>query len=223
MNKAEMEAHATEYQSLVFQARAAEKRGRFADVIRFALASCEHIDGMMQYDRKYQGKTFASVLGIDLVLRYAPLLFDHRSLDEIGTFLKDARRIERDTSADMGENLARARRTMWNAHMLWNYLEANPGARQDGIPKALGGDQDAWRSIAEAWEKMEVLHRAPAEAGYRVTLRTRMDEPLEGKCPSCGHIARESKRRLLEPLSCTHCHAETTLVLLVGVGQARRE
>jgi len=61
MTKAEMEHHQQKYQSLMADARAAERAGLYRKAIEKALASWEHIDGMMQYERRYESKEFRSV------------------------------------------------------------------------------------------------------------------------------------------------------------------
>ena len=76
MKKAEMEDHRAEYQALMSKARSAEREGFCRRAVELALASWDHIDGMMQYERRYENKEFANVQGIEMILKYAPLLFD---------------------------------------------------------------------------------------------------------------------------------------------------
>ncbi|HVP11023.1 MAG TPA: hypothetical protein VMV94_07530, partial [Phycisphaerae bacterium] len=128
MTKAEMEAHRAQYYELIAKARAARQDGRYREAVELAMSSWEYVDGMMQYERKYEDKEFNSVEGIDVVLKYAPLLFDLDSLNRLEDLLKDRRRIERDTSADMGDKLAKATAMMWEARRMWNYLEREPGS-----------------------------------------------------------------------------------------------
>ena len=37
---------------------------------KLALSSWDYIDGMMQYERRYNGEEFASIQGIDVILKY---------------------------------------------------------------------------------------------------------------------------------------------------------
>ena len=209
-----MEAHRAEYQTLMGKARSAERDGLYRRAVELALSSWDHIDGMMQYERRYEDKEFANIQGIQMILKYAPLLFDFPSLDALETILKNCRRIEKNTSDDLAQKLAEARALMWDAHRLWDHLERHPGARQDKIRRSLGGDQDAWRSIANAWQKMRLLRRTPEGGSYRLALSTRMGEVVSGKCPSCGGIATAPKAMLLEPLPCPECGAEVMFVIL---------
>jgi len=216
MKKAEMEAHRAKYASLMRKARKAEQEGLYRTAVETSLESWKHVDGMMQYERRYGDKEFTSIQGIDMILKYAPLLFDFPSLDTLQTLLKDYRRIEKNTSENLGDKLADARERMWEVHRLWDYLEMNPGTRQDGLRKALGGDQGRWRSVAEAWEKMGLLRRTPEGGSYRLALATRMGEVVPGKCPSCGHVTSAPKAMFIEALSCPECKTEGMFVLLTG-------
>src|SRR5947209_7153912 len=87
MKKTEMEAHQSRYYALMQQAQAAERRGLFRMSVEFAVSAFEHIDGMMQYERKYEEKEFASVSAIEMVLRYCPLLFYSEHLEKLESIL----------------------------------------------------------------------------------------------------------------------------------------
>ena len=120
-------------------ARAALKDGRYQDAIALAVSSLDYIDGMMQYEKKYDGKEFDSIDSIDLLHRYAPYLFEFEVLDSIEALLKGQRRIEKNTSRDLGDRLDESRTRMWEAHRLWSHLEQQPEARQDILSRVLGG------------------------------------------------------------------------------------
>jgi len=72
MNKAEMESHRNDYYALMAQAWAAHHKGLYRKAVEWALSSWDHIDGMMQYERRYGKKEFESIEAIDMVLKYAP-------------------------------------------------------------------------------------------------------------------------------------------------------
>ena len=194
--------------------RSAQQEGLYSDAVKLALLSWEHIDGMMQHARKYEDREFGSIDAIDVVLKYAPLLFDFQSLRALETLLKNERRIERDTSENLTDNLATARALMWDAHRLWDHLEQHPDARQDELRTMLGGDQDRWRSLAEAWDKMCLVRRTPEANSYRLTLCTHLDEVVAAKCCSCGTVAKAPKATFLENLTCAACGNMSVFVIL---------
>jgi len=215
MTKGDMEQHERQYASMMKEARAAERAGLYQRAVKAALASWEHIDGMMQYERRYrENQEFASILAIDMTLRYAPLLLDFESLAALESLLKVCRRIEKNTSESLADKLAAARARMRRTHRLWNHLERNPGTRQDELRRLLGGDQDEWRRMAEDWEKMGLLQRRSEGGSYRLALTTRMGQIVPAKCPACGKVVEAPKTMCLDNATCPECDASVVFVLL---------
>ncbi len=213
MTKAEMEAHYQRYQSLMSGAREAERVGLFSAAVQNALASWEHIDGMMQYERR-EGREFGSIPAIDFTLRYAPLLLNGEVLDELERLLKGCKRIEKNTTESMGDKLSAARCRLRDAHRLWDYLEQNPNCRQDELRRVLGGDQNVWRGIAEDWEKMGLVNRLAEGGSYRLALSTRMNAVVPAKCPQCGVVVEAPKAIWLEKTACPECNVNVLFVLV---------
>ena len=214
MKKDELEHRQSQYQALMADAQTAEQAGLYRAVVEKSLESWEHIDGMMQYERRYNKKELASIPAIELTLKYAPLLLDFASLDKLEELLKDCRRIERNTTHTLAAKLATARELMWDAHSLWGHLERNPGARQDELRNSLGGRQKRWSGIAETWEKMGLLQRKPENGTYRLTLSTRLGEIGSVKCPACGSVTEAPKAMCLEETPCPNCQARVLFVIL---------
>src|SRR5215203_3861592 len=119
--KAELEEHRAEYGARIHAAREAERSGMFRAAMEAAVSAWDYIDGMMQYERRYEQREFDSVAAIDLVLKYAPLLFQFESLEKLAALLAQYKRIEKNTAADMGAPLSAARDRMWLNHRLWTY------------------------------------------------------------------------------------------------------
>lgn len=214
MKKAELEAHHDAYTRLMSQARAAQNQGDYRTAIKCALSSWDNIDGMMQYERKYGDDNIRTVEAIDIVLKYAPLLMDFRTIDELESLLADRRRIEKSTSDSMAEKLSSARSLMWDAHKLWDYLEFHPDTRLDGLTGSLGGKQDRWRSLIATWEKMGLLNRIAEGKSYRLSLCTRMGKLVPAKCPSCGGVTEAPKAMFLEDTKCPMCRKRGMFVFL---------
>jgi len=215
MAKADMEQHERQYAALMKKARAAERAGLYQVAVKAALASWEHIDGMMRYERRYgENQEFASIPAIDMTLKYAPLLLDFESLNTLEGLLKACKRIEKNTSESLADKLIAARARMRRTHRLWDHLERNPGTRQDKLRQLLGGDQDEWRRMAEDWEKMGLLQRRSEGGSYRVALTTRMGEIVPAKCPACGNVVEAPKAMCLEDATCSECNAPVVFVLL---------
>lgn len=216
MSKAELEYHDRQYHALMAAAQAAERAGLYRVAVETALTSWKYVDGMMQYERRYENAVFDSVPAIDLTLKYAPLLLDFVSLDKLEILLKECRRIEKNTYTDLGEKLAAARAELWDAHRLWDHLEQNPNCRQDEIRSQIGGKQDRWRAISEGWERMGLLRRHPQGGTYLLALSTRMGEVVSAKCPACGNVSEAPKAMCLEEIACPDCKATVAFVILSG-------
>ena len=214
MKKAEMEHHCREYRAWMSKAQSAHQEGLYREAVEAALSSWDYIDGMMQYERRYEDREFDGIKAIDMVLKYAPLLLDFRNFDKLEALLKNQRRIEKNTSESLGDRLTQARTLMWDAHRMWDHLEQHGETRQDKLSRVLGGEQDQWRMVAETWEKMGLLQRTPEGGSYRLALSTRMGKVVSAKCPSCGAVAEAPKAMFLEDMSCPHCRAKVLFVLL---------
>jgi hypothetical protein len=214
VKKSEMEAHAAAYLDHLDQARAAERAGMYRAALKLAVNAWPYIDGMLQYETKYNEAEIGSVAAIDLALRYAPLLLDLRQLDELETLLKAYKRIDRIASDDIAAKVTHARSQLWENHKLFAHLQQNPGARQDELESTLGGRQERWRVVAESWEKMGLIRRTQIGRTYTLALSTRMGEVVPGKCPSCGHVADAPKGALLEEGTCPECRSRVVFVVL---------
>lgn len=214
--KAELEADRDEYVRKFNDAQAAIQKGDYHGALEHAVACWEHVDGMIQYERRYSDREFKSVGAIDLVLKYAPALFEFEILDTLERLLKDDRQIERRTSVNLGEMLANARARMQNARTAWNYLEEFGGIYQDKMRKSFGGDQSAWRQLADDWDELGVAKRTKDDSGAYIKLATKLDEEISAKCWGCGAVHRRLKVDCLQPGQCQFCHGLHWFVILEG-------
>ena len=214
MKKAEMEGHHEEYHRLLKAARSAERDGLYEATLERSVEACDHLDGMLQYERKYGQGDLDTVAAIDLALRYAPLVFDYEKLDKLEELLSSFKRVERNTSTSMKEKLRDARSALYENHRLWHHIEESEEPRQSQLRQALGGDQDYWRSVAEAWEKMGLLERTSEGGTYRLRLVTRLHEVVSAKCPACGEVAEGPKAMFFEESECPTCEHSVLYVLL---------
>ena len=217
--KAELEADSYRHRALVAEARADLQRGEFQKAVKTAVSAWEHVDGMMQYNRRWGSKSeFESVDSIALVLRYAPLLFDNNSLEQLAALLKSQRRIDKNAAADIAADLEVAKALMWDAHRFWTYLEEHAEVRQDDVRRKLGGEQDSWRGIAESWDRMGLIQRIPEGGSYRLLFTTRITAEARGKCPSCGVTGKAAMAYFLEEITCPKCGVTSSFVFLSVAG-----
>lgn len=214
MKKTEMEAHRGAYRRLMRKAYSAEKQGMFRDAVKHAFEAWVHVDGMMQYERKYENHDFSSIDALEIVLRYAPFLLDYESLNELERLLTETKRIEKNTSVCLNDKLAKAKEMLVKNHELWGFLKQNPQSPQDQLSRLLGGEQEEWRNTAESWEKMGLLRRERNNQSYRLTLITRLDEIVYAKCSACGKTAEAPKAMFFEETKCPECGQNVNFVIL---------
>ena len=214
MTKAEMEYDRAEYYAWIAKARAAQQKYLFGEAIALAMSSWDHIDGMMQYERRYESRESFNIEGIEIVLQFAPLLFDFTRLEKLETFLKNQRRIAKNASDDLAAKISDAKVLMWEAHRFWNHLEQHAEVRQDDLRREFGGGPDGWWFISETWEAMGLTRRIPEGGSYHLEFSTQMDLPALAKCPSCGAVVRAPKARFVEEVVCPKCQAEDYFVIL---------
>lgn len=213
--KAELHADKDRYYSAVEQMRVAHNEGHHSQAVRVALVACDYVDGMMQFEHRFENVLDpVSVESIDYVLRYAPLLLDHQSLAKIDALFKSQKRIVKNTSVSLAENLATAQAVIWDAHRLWNHLERQEETLQDEMRAQLGGDQSRWRWIIEQWESIGLVRRIPESTSYRIRFTTRIASIVKAKCSSCGVIACAALGRFLEQNKCPKCNVSNYFVLL---------
>lgn len=212
--KAELEQDRNEYYKLLDAARHAEREGCYGDAIRTAMESCKHVDGMMQFERRHENREFDSIDSIDLILGLAPLLLDYDALNELEELLGEVRRIEKNTSADLGEKLGTARAALQAAYRLWDCLERHPGAAHSELDRALDDLRTFRKATIEAWLRINVIRRLGHGRNTRYELSTQLDAPTRAKCSSCGAIVRIPKFDALEHRACPGCSQGATFVLL---------
>ena len=215
LKKVDMEYHRGQYHTLTASARAALQDGLYGKAVELAGSAWEHIDGMMQYERKYEDRTFDSIEAIEIVLSYAPLLFDFQVLERLELLLRNQRRIDKHASDDLAGKLSDARAVMWDAYRLWNRLEQLSEDPAAEIVLDVGDERGQWRRLFESWERMGVTCRVPDRPSGRPVLRTRMDELALGKCPSCAAVVKARKIRLPDEVPCPKCRAAVNFVILV--------
>jgi len=214
MKKAEMEEHARLYHSIMKKVSKLERVGLIHDATISAVSAWDHIDGMMQYENRYENKEFETIPAIEIVLRYAPMLFEFEMFDRLEKLLAQRRRIDNKTSTSLKDQLAIARDHLNDNHRLWNHIESQGPIKQRNLRQTLGGQQDYWRSVCETWELMGMVRRVPDAGSYQVSHTTRMGEIITGKCPKCGSTAEAPKSMLLEPMTCPKCKKSVSFVFL---------
>ncbi len=212
MKKAELEAAAAAYEQGVRSAHEYQRSGLYKLALEAAVGTWEHVDGMLQFESRFEKKETQSIAAIDLVLLYAPLLLDHKMLSSLEDFCKKCRRIIKNEAFDVTNRVNEARQYMRENHRLWSHLSEAGESLQSDLRKVLGGDQDRWRAVAEAWEKMGLIRRTPQQNSYMLRLATSMGQVVPAKCPKCGRREQAPKAMFLDKVKCPKCRARDLFV-----------
>lgn len=206
MNRDELENHRANYHARVLLAKDAEREANFIDAVHHAKSAWKFIEGMIDYELKYQEQTVENVDAIELVLQYAPVVFDLSSLTELDAFLKEHPRIARHTRNDFAGDTRVARKMIRQAGHLWSRLESE--GKIEANPAEL-------TPIAEAWREMGVVRKVEQKDGTeQLQFTTRLDTPSRGKCPECGAVVKGTKSKMLEELRCPHCFGMVQFVFV---------
>jgi hypothetical protein len=213
MTKEEMETDFMRYHAKLLQAKSALNEANYRKALQMAEESWQHVDGMMQYERKYNGVAACTIEAIDLALDYAPLLFDAGVLQRLAALLKAHRRIEKNTAEDLSDKLSKARELMWDAYRLWDQMEKRADASESVLAEHLEMAK-RWLFVRDAWQKMEVIVRLKKDGSHQLTFRTQLDAAAVGKCPVCGAIAKAKKAKFLEKQACPKCQGKVLFVIL---------
>lgn len=214
--KAELELHRDQYHDLLNQARAAELTGELSKAVELAICSWQFVDGMMQFERRFEDSEFKSVEGIDIVLRLAPPLLDIECLDKLAILLKSQRRIDKNTSDNLAERLEKARTRTWNIHRLWSLLEENPAETATKLSCLSGIGYDECVRLLTDGVRTQIFNVHSGLGEERFSIAASMDNPVLAKCSSCGVIAKAAKYRFLEPQTCPKCRNSGYFVIFVG-------
>lgn len=214
MTKVEMLAHRDEYHALLKQANASITEGFCARGVELAVSAWDHIDGITQYERKFEKATEFRFEAIQIVLRYAPLLFDYSSLKKLDDLVRDQKRLERDSRDDLATALEEARKLMFDASRLWDSLEPQPQTVMSELSSLLGGSPERWQTLINGWAESGLVRHWQENGTTRLALVSRMTDVVRAKCPSCGVVAKAAKLRFLDTQRCPKCGRDVSFVMI---------
>jgi hypothetical protein len=212
--KAELQSAAVQHQLHVEAALAKEADKQFGSALDHCELAWQYVNDMMSYKRKHENVGFKNVPCIDLALRLAPLVLRSSTLDALDRVLKEQRSIDKHATDDLAARLTLSRNQLNDAYRAWDLIERNPGQRQDKLRELLGGVQDNWRWLAERWETMGIVERAPESNSYRLWMWSNLEDRVQAKCPACGAVLSGPKRAFLIELPCPSCSRFVVHVIL---------
>jgi hypothetical protein len=218
--KAELQNDQAEYDRLHAAALAAVGRVDFDAALDHCIDSLKHVDGMMQFEKRWEKRQFHSVETIDLLLRYAPILQRRDCLDALTTILAADRRIDRLATADLAALLLEADLRFRRVSQLIDFVGEFGNAAREMLAARYGGPPEEWAALSETLEQVHYL--TTVHTGDRLELQRRTDisRDASGQCRNCGTVARAPLEDLLGGCVCQSCGVETDLTLCFAEGNS---
>lgn len=199
--KAELQRDSEEYskyETLMFQAA---DRGDFIEAMSHARQSWEHISGMMQFEVRYEGKTFKHVRTIQWALRWAPALIESEALAELSTVLKDNKRIDKVADADLAAELNESFARLAIVVDLWSILEDGESKDITQLSTRLQKSTEWTKRLIDDLISLGVVEQfgERRQTTYQLTINKRV---AKMRCLTCGV---ETRRDLFEAMTNDEC------------------
>jgi hypothetical protein len=117
--KRELEDSFHQYRGFCRQAVEAERHHAYSDVLQLAGHALPYLRDAIAFQRRYEKIEKPSLKAVDLLLRYAPALFDVGALDQIERWFAGANRVERKLYANLPDQIHSARAELRNGIESW--------------------------------------------------------------------------------------------------------
>lgn len=212
--KSELEWNQQEYYSRLRRAKAAINKQCHQDAVNEAALALHHVDGMMQFERRYENTVFDRIEAIDIILVFAPMLLDLANLELLAAVLKNQKRIDKNTSVDLAIELDQARQLLWDSYRIWSLLEVQQTTWEHEIHEKVEVSRDRVRALLDHWVAMQLVRRKREPNDDCVFLVTHFSAPCVGKCPTCGASVTREKIALLVDSDCQACGVAVGFVIL---------
>lgn len=208
MKISEMEYHHGEYTSLEGKINKMLENREFPAIFSICVESFPHIVPAIQYRKKREiNPETPEWSAFDIICTYAPPLFEHAIIESLFQFVQSTRLLAKhDNNYLQAVETAIAYEEV--ARVFWNSIEHKPNQLQKDICNTLGDNRSTVLEIIDVWERCGVIVCKRDGIDSRVMLRTRFDNPVEGRCYKCGVWEKGYLERFLAPICCKSCGAE---------------
>jgi hypothetical protein len=205
--KVELEAALNRCVEAYETARKAAAAHDYAAAVKAAEASLPDAWQAVAFLRRFREVEKPGLPGVELLLKYAPVVFAWRALDAVEAWFNDANRKDKKAYAHLTADLAAARQALAEAARLWDELDSPLGCpvSRASSPAAVAA-LDAWVAMGA----VRVQGPAGFGAGRHVSHPTGR---FEARCGSCGESHRASLSDFLNPVTCPGCRRASEFVL----------
>ncbi len=207
MKISEMEYHHVEYTSLEDNIKAMLDKREFPAIFSVCVESFPHIVPAIRYRKKREiTPEMPDWTAFDVICKYAPPLFEHVAIESLFEFVKSTRMLAKHEKGYLQASVETAIEHEEIARVLWNSIEQQPDALQKDIFGILKSNHQVGAEIIiDIWEQFGVIIRHNNGFDFRIRLRTRLDEVVEGRCHNCGVQGKGRKELFFKSISCQKC------------------
>lgn len=208
MKIGELEAHHDAFVESERDIHELLQTGQLPGALSACVTSFPHIVPAIRF-RKKRGivPEMPELLAFNTICRYAPLLFEHAAIESLLEFVNSSR-VLTTSMRHLLDSINAALEREELARLLWNHIERHPGILQRDIHAQLGADREDVDGIVESWEGLGILDRRTQDGTYRLDLRTRLGDEVEGLCLGCGVRGRGRRELFFRSATCQKCGAE---------------
>lgn len=185
----------------------------YAQVVQALLAVLPDQHAAVSYQRRYLKSPAPVTPALDLILRYAPPMFQGGALTAVQQWYDSGTKTERAALPDFPAKIETARAVLAHAVQLWGVLAEHPTA----ILRPTATAHDA--AVLPIWISAGVIAQRPEDPATcsRVSDTRR---PAVAKCAGCGRERTALLAELLEPATCPACLHRCVFVLTRRVSRA---
>lgn len=213
-----MQEHSRLYGHYLSQAKKEIAAGNCYLAIQSCVASFEYINLMMQHEQKQNDRQFETIETIEIVLNYAPALFDTESLASLAKILKTQKRIDKHATDDLAAKTKTALEIIAVAHKIWNELENN---NLYDLPQLLVHVDSEYRErieeIVQIWTSLGYVQLRQQANKLFPTIPLPQEVMMKGKCPHCGVVVNGKKYHFWRANNCPKCRTESFFVIVATV------
>jgi predicted transcriptional regulator len=214
--KAELQRDSDEYERLERLMLEAADRGDFMEAMSHARKSWEYVSGMMQFEVRYENKTFKHIKTIQWALRWAPALIESEALSELSAVLKDNKRIDKVADADLAAELDESITRLAIVVDLWSLLEDGEPRDITQLSSRLQKDTEWAKRLVDDLISLGVVEQfgKGRQTRYQLTTDKRM---VIMRCLTCGAEFRRDLFAAMTNDECSTCAKPTQHLWLSAV------
>lgn len=212
---AEKLEHAKFYDHYLLQANTEIAAGNYFLAVQYCVASFEYINLMMQHEQKQNDREFETIETIEIVLKYAPALFDAESLASLAKILKSQKRIDKHATDDLAAKTSEAIELIQVAYTVWNKLQNNTQHNLAQVLKSVSAESLARiEEVVRIWSHQGYVQLHQLEDEIIPCISNPQEVSVKGKCPSCGVLVNGKKYHFWRANKCPKCHKESVFVIM---------